>query len=500
MADERISLNSPGPGHGRRRQWPFRVAAIVLGLSLFVLVESVLVLFDIGRGADYDDPFVGFHDIHPLFIPDAGGERFEIPKARQRFFAPESFPVRKESNTFRVFCLGGSTVQGRPFSTLTSFTTWLSLSLAEADPKRNWEVVNCGGISYASYRLVPIFKECLGYEPDLFIICTGHNEFLEERTYGPIKHAPPLLKAAQRTVASLRTYTLLRESLLSATSGESRSAETAKTEMSVDADALLDYQRGIEAYHRDEEFLAGVVVHFEHNVRRMIAIAGRADIPLILIRPPSNLADCPPFKSEHRERLAEDELRRWDSLIERAKAHYRDDLAKSIELLHKALDIDDRYAAIYYELGKCYQLIGQHRLARDAFVRARELDICPLRMIAPLEQALARAADDTRTPLIDAHALLVAESPFGILGGELLVDHIHPNFRGHQLIANALTQTMIDRQWVKPAGDWHERRNRAYQQHFDSIETVYFARGKRELDALREWAAGRADGPPIEFR
>ena len=26
-------------------------------------------------------------------------------------------------------------------------------------------------------------QELIRYEPDLFVICTGHNEFLEERTY-----------------------------------------------------------------------------------------------------------------------------------------------------------------------------------------------------------------------------------------------------------------------------------------------------------------------------
>ena len=85
------------------------------------------------------------------------------------------------------YCLGGSTVQGRPYAIETSFTTWLELNLRTADPRYQWEVVNCGGVSYASYRLVPILRELLAYEPDLFIICTGHNEFLEDRTYASVK-------------------------------------------------------------------------------------------------------------------------------------------------------------------------------------------------------------------------------------------------------------------------------------------------------------------------
>ena len=116
-------------------------------------------------------------------------------------------------------------------------------------------------------------------------------------------------------------------------------------------------------------------------------------------------------------------------------------------------------------------------------------------MIAPLENVLADTAADTGTPLVDAFTLLETECQHGILNDAILVDHVHPKFRGHQLIANALTSVMIQRDWVTPGADWKKRRGRVYQEHFDSLESIYFARGLRELKALRVWAAGRADGP-----
>ncbi len=152
----------------------------------------------------------------------------------------------------------------------------------------------------------------------------------------------------------------------------------------------------------------------------------------------------------------------------------------------------------HYELGRCHLLTGNPDRARESFLRARELDICPLRMIASLENVLSDAVADSGTPLVDAFALLEAECRDGILGDEILVDHVHPKFRGHQLIADALTRAMIERGWVAPQTDWTERRGQVYRQHFDSLESVYFARGLRELKALRAWAAGRADGPRLE--
>ena len=35
----------------------------------------------------------------------------------------------------------------------------LELSLRAARPEREWDVINCGGVSYASYRLVPDYPD-----------------------------------------------------------------------------------------------------------------------------------------------------------------------------------------------------------------------------------------------------------------------------------------------------------------------------------------------------
>lgn len=503
---DRQAVRRRAPG-GARRRWLFRIAAIWLGLSVIVGAELTCRLFGWGRPTDYDDPFVGFSRIHPLFVLDDEDGVYRIPMSRLGFFAPESFPAEKQPGTFRVFCLGGSTVQGRPYSKESSFTTWLELSLEAAEPQRNWEVVNCGGISYASYRLVPILQECLNYQPDLFIICTGHNEFLEERSYEHIKHAPPVVARPLRTVARLRIFNLMRSAARGLAGGETP-AETVQRRRPVlmeRPDALLDYKNGIRAYHRDDEWRAGVIEHYEFNLRRMVAIAEDAGVPVILVRPPSNLADCPPFKSEHKADLSSEELARWEALIDEAHARYRTDLGESIRLLRRAIRIDALYAATYFELGKCYETLRLYEQAREAFWKARELDVCPLRMLAPMEEALARVARETGTPLIDAHELLEKKSRDGILGGYLLVDHIHPSpTLGHPMIADALAAEMVRQEWVSPEEDWEARRKRAYRRHAGSLQDLhggmYFERGHRTLEAVRGWTQGRADGPPIESR
>ncbi|MHB8898104.1 MAG: hypothetical protein ACYC6Y_05105, partial [Thermoguttaceae bacterium] len=165
-----------------RRAVFFRLAAVALGLSPLLVLEGLLWCFDPGTPVYDHDPFVGFRAVHPLFVLSPDGRRYETAPSRLDFFRADSFDARKAPNEYRIFCLGGSTVQGSPFTIETSFTTFLELSLQAAEPERKWQVVNCGGISYASYRLVPILQEVLRYQPDLVILYTGQNEFLEDRT------------------------------------------------------------------------------------------------------------------------------------------------------------------------------------------------------------------------------------------------------------------------------------------------------------------------------
>lgn len=505
------SSHQPGRQRPFLHGWRGRVLAVISGLSLFVVAEVICHLFGWGQVTDYDDPFVGFSEIHPLFVRDIGGENFVVAPSRRKSFPPESFPVRKPTGSRRVFCLGGSTVQGNPYSKETSFTTWLELNLEAADPDRDWQVINCGGISYASYRLVPILQECLAYQPDLFVICTGENEFLEDRTYPHLKHAPRLLLISQQAVARLRTYTLMRRAVLNLVQRrepsrrrgtDSLASVSAKGRpvLKAEVDPWLDYNGGLKVYHRDEVWKQGVITHFESNLRRMVALAREAGVPVILVKPMSNLRDCPPFKSEHRAGLTDSERREWEYLSAQAASCLERDPQSAVELLREAIRIDDQFAATFYALGKCHEALGQSGSARAAFQRARELDVCPLRLLQPIERVLERVTAETRTPIIDAHALLERQSRLGILGDDWMLDHVHPSIQGHQIIAGALMDTMARQGWVNPRADWKAKRDKLWPQQLASLGGDYFRAGEVALNGLRAWTQGRASGPPIEYR
>ncbi len=469
----------------------FPLGAVLIGLLPLVVTEVVLRACQVGFVSDADDPYIGFDHIRPLFRLNPQTNRYEIGPERQTFFRPDGFPAEKPKNGFRIFCLGGSTVQGRPYAIETSFGTWLELNLQAADPSRQWDVVNCGGVSYASYRLAPILHEVLDYQPDLIILCTGHNEFLEDRTYGPIKQSPRWLSRTHGLLSQLHTYNTLRSILLQRRGTADAVAQANRARLPEEVDALLDYRGGLDDYQRDETWRQGTIAHFQLNVQRMVSICQQRSVPILLINPPYNLKDTPPFKYEHRAGITPQEETRFEQIWDQAKQEGIS-TAQRIELLQQALAIDPQHAAAQFHLGRCYLSERNSDQARQHLTRAKDEDICPLRILSPMRQIIADVATDHSVPLLDAQQLFEQQSRDSITGNDWFLDHVHPSIRGHQLWARTLFEQIVQQLDLQPTPGWQQRRDTAFLQHLQSLDNMYYIRGQQRLAGLTLWTQGRA--------
>ncbi len=479
--------------HGPRKRLLFRVIAVMLGLSPLFVVECALRVLDLGAPeASANDPFVGFAGREPLFVLDKRAGRYKTATTRLKCFRPQTFAAQKAPGTFRIFCLGGSTVQGRPFAVETSFTSWLALSLRAADPSRTWEVINCGGVSYASYRLAPIVEEVLDYEPDLIVLYSGHNEFLEARTYPGLANLPAPVRSALSAAARLRAFALLHRGVEAVVGRSADQIDQDRPILPTEVEALLDYKGGLEAYHRDDGWREGVMAHFGFNLRRMIAMARARGVPVLLLNPVANL-ETPPFKTAHRPGLGERRLARFDASWEEARSLYTRSLPAAAAALEQAVRLDDEHAGIWYTLGVCQQRLDRLDAARASLNRARDLDICPLRILSPMNDLIARIATETHTPLVDVQALIAARSPGKITGNAWLVDHVHPSITGHKLIARAVLDEMVRQGWARPPEKgWEAERDRLYARQLASLDEFYYVKGVQRLKNLEAWAQGRA--------
>lgn len=471
----------------------FRGAAILLGLSLLVVLELALRLCGVQPLPDTQDPYVSFSSDATLFNKDPSGTSYQTAPERIDFFRPQSFPVHKSADTFRVFVLGGSTVQGRPYAVETSFTTWLKINLQAAQPERNFEVINCGGVSYASYRLVPILREMLQYQPDLFIVYTGHNEFLEERSYGDLKQSAPIYLTAQKSIRDLRIASLMQRFLPGT---QSDKWDAPKTVLTADVNARLDFQKGLEGYHRDTSTRRRIIDHYQYNVRQMILLAKQADAPLVLVNPVSNLKNCPPFKCEFENGLSQEQQTQLIACWKAANDCDWSEADRKMQLWEAAVHIDHQHAGLLYSVGKTCEHLQRFPEAKNWLTKAKEEDICPLRILEPMHDSLFDLAQEFNVPLVDIRSLIEQQTQDGIPGSEWLVDHVHPSIEGHQLIADALFNKLVSLQLFPQPADWQSNRDQLRQAHLNSLPEEYFLRGALRSRRLEGWSRGRSQKIP----
>jgi hypothetical protein len=492
----------------------FRAAAVLAGLLVFPLAELICCVFGWGSVPVDQDAFVGFSAIRPLFVKSPDAVSMEISAARRGFFEHDSFLISKPDHEFRIFVFGGSTVQGCPWSTATSFTEFLKLTLNQISPDRSWKVVNCGGISYASFRIVPLMQECRSYQPDLFIFCEGHNEFLEQISYGPAQQNHPALVFSYGILNRFRSFRVL-DGLIHGGS-RSRFNITDRPILPAEVHAVLDDSGGLKQYHRDDQHAAAVRQHFQSNLERMVTLCHDAQIPLLFIQPPGRLADCPPFKSDFSEHLDEPTRTSIRNSLQAASLLIATDPVAAVEQLRQITDLDPRFAYSWYQLGRACQTAGLHDEAVDAFERARDEDVCPLRMTSALEETMQQVATNTSTSILNARQLLEHDLPDRIPGDQLLVDHVHPSFAGHQKIALAIVdwmtqQAILPDNIIPPANagftsdtiTLHRMEilqatmQERFSDHIQKLDSLYFLKAQRRLKDQQAWTEGRADSVPM---
>ena len=473
-----------------RHSWRFRCAAIGIALLPFLLFEIGLRTLGIGDVNEALDPFIAINHPVALFELNAEQTLYQTVAARKPYFQNVSFSTTKTDETFRIFCLGGSTVQGRPFAVETSFTSWLELQLTVADPSRQWEVVNCGGVSYASYRLLPILTEVMNYEPDLVVIYTGHNEFLEDRTYAHLRQPSNWQSISQQAVRHIRTIHLVRE-LWHKIKGDSVS--TQKVNLAAEVKTMLDQQAGLESYQRDRAWQANVIEHFKFNIHQLIEICDSNRVPLYLCNPASNIRDCPPFKSAATSGLDQETIQTIQQTKSDIPNQLRSRSVKPIrESAHRLARLDPHNAATLYQAGLLLLDNGAAAAARDVLWRAKDEDICPLRMLSVMNDFLVSLPRSQALQVIDVQEYFAEHSPVQIPGENLFLDHVHPTIRGHQLIAGFLFEKMVAQAIIKPPADFPAQRSNRFRTHLESLSEVYYQQGEIRLKGLQMWTRGQA--------
>jgi tetratricopeptide (TPR) repeat protein len=446
-----------------RKKWIFTFIMIFSPLIFLGIVEMCL------RLANYNPDTNSFVTVK-LF---QGKEYYCInPNMGKDYFAShnvgvpepyeEVFEVVKSSRTFRVFCLGESTMYGYPYPSNITAPRFLKDRLTTLFPDKHIEVINLGIPAVSSSVVLDIVKKVVDYSPDLIIVYSGHNEFYG--TYGVasteyIGYNKTILDFYLQ-VRKLKLMSLLREGInhLRAlfSNNEAQTRKATFLERMVQ-DRFLVY--GSSKYNKAKEL-------FRQNLVEMTEVASKRNISICFSTLVSNLKDQYPFISLFASGIKKEQREQWEryfqSGVEQEKKGAYD---SAVRLFLQAQKIDSMRADLYYHLGTCYRLMESYEQAKTSFIRAKDYDVLRFRASNEFNEIIRGIGSSPNSWVIDLEKSFVEESPHGIPGNELFSEHLHPNVTGYFLMGKTFCRSIAEHDRIAFHNQWDWSLNRQDEEY-----------------------------------
>ena len=179
--------------------------------------------------------------------------------------------------------------------------------------------------------------------------------------------------------------------------------------------------------------------NYEENLRDTIRIAQSAGAKVVVSTVATNLKDCAPFASLHRKNMSQDELKKWSALVQQgSELDAANSPAEALKQYEAAAAIDDEYAELEFRIARAAWRLGDYKAAREHFLRERDLDALRFRADSEINEINRSVAASTRVALADAEKILSDAARDGIIGTDLIYEHVHMTPEGNYLLARAM--------------------------------------------------------------
>ena len=378
--------------------------------------------------------------------------------------AREPFPLAlakaKPANSVRIFVLGESAAFGDPQPEY-GLPRMLQALLEGRYPGLRFEVVNAAMTAINSHAIVSIARDCAPCQGDVWVVYMGNNEVVGPFGAGTVFGRP----AAKRA--------LIRATLATKATRTGQLLERLLTKLQRPAPAQREWG-GMKMFLRhqvraDDPYMAAVYSHFERNLVEILGLGRRSGAKLVVSTVAANLKDCAPFASLHRPGLPAADLAAWERLFQQgAQARQAGRLAEAVECFRQAARLDDTFAELHYQWGRCSMLLGRDSEALEHLTLARDQDALRFRADSRINEIIRRAASGREADgirFIDAQEMLARQSSHGVVGNEFLHEHVHLNFEGNyalalavaEQIARVLPAKVVGR--ASPAREWPSTRD-----------------------------------------
>ncbi|HSW55328.1 MAG TPA: SGNH/GDSL hydrolase family protein, partial [Ignavibacteriaceae bacterium] len=376
----------------------FYLILILIPVLFFVLLEIFLRVFNYDRN---DEQWIKITETKQMLNPDVAGRYFfntkDLPQSNN-----DAFDIVKRKNSFRVFVMGGSSAQGFPFSPNGTFSRYIRDRLELIYPDKYIEVVNLGITATNSYTIRDLLPGVLEQYPDLILFYAGHNEYYGAFGVGSTENIGNSRELVNFLIwlNQFKSVELLRSGISSLISIFSSNSELEShrggTLMArIVKEQLIPYN--------SESYNVGVE-QFEGNFEDILQMTKDAGVPVVIGTLVSNLKDQKPFNSV-------------------------------------GSGINENADTVYLKAQLQLKLRNMHS-ADSLFRFAKDLDALRFRAPEKINEIIKQLTLKYNCGLVDVDSIFNANSPDGIIGNNLSVDHLHPTLSGYLLMGKIYFEAM----------------------------------------------------------
>ncbi len=372
------------PENSKKHPFYFYIILVSIPILVLFFLEAGLRIFHYGFSTDQ-------------WIEITNNKLILNPEIAYRYFHKTSgipYPTRdsfdkiKSSSSIRVFVLGESSTAGFPYSPNGTFSKYIKKRLLLNYPDRNIEVVNLSMAAINSYTLLDLMPGIIDQKPDLIIIYAGHNEY-----YGALGVASNESLGNSRVLVKLmlylnrfKTVQLIRNFIDSITS-------LFRTDIP-QSGTLMQRMVKDQLIPINSEMYYDGINQFQNNLNEIFEMTNNAKIPVIIGTLTSNLKDQKPFISSP-----------------------ANNNPSATEVFNKAV-----------------KMLSEKKIneADSLFEYAKELDLLRFRAPKKINFIIKELGKKYNYTVVDINSIFKTLSPNGIVGNNLMSDHLHPTLFGYK--------------------------------------------------------------------
>ena len=444
-----------------KKRWIMRLFALFLPLFFIFLIEGGLRLFNYGCSSHLFDEIMINDETH--LIPNRNYTDRFFPVAMARKALPQPFIKEKPEGSLRIFILGESAAYGDPDSSF-GMGRYLEAILETRYPEQDVEVINLAITAINSNVILPLSKELAHYEADAWVLYMGNNEMVGPYGAGTIFGGKAPSSAYIKTILTLKKYRIvqwLEHTLYKITNDSSAPKEWGGVNMFAENKLRFDNPAKEQAYQ-----------NFERNVGGIFKNATQKNIPLFASTVASNLKDCSPFISLHREDITAQELEHWkNAYISGQREFMNQNYAQALKNFDEATAYDDTFAELEFMRATCMHELEDDANALMTFKRARDLDALCIRADSRINDILRKKTSEKQYNNI--HFIdMVQEfegTNFFITGEKHFYEHVHLTMEGNYRVALGFADKII-----------------SSLVHYQSLENRLYANAQLEKNAVLE--------------